>query len=70
MAWTGRDVALTSKTGNNTVVFVSGGEVGWVDRAFTGLYGLVFGAPFLLGAHLVVLAPLQLAGAVRGLAPP
>ena len=44
--------------------------MGWVDRAFTGLYGLVFGAPFLLGAHLVVLAPLQLAGAVRGLAPP
>ena len=42
----------------------------WYERATFGLCGLVFGAPFLLGTHLLALAPLQLVGAVRGLAPP
>jgi hypothetical protein len=55
--WTGRDP-------NN------GRELPWGDRS-AGLFGLLFTvAMFLGGASLLVLAPLQLGGAVRGLAPP
>ena len=54
-AWTGRNP--------------NGVELGWGERAFIGLNGLLLSAAFLGGAYLLALAPLQLGGAVRGLAP-
>ena len=50
-AWTGRNPD-------------DGSEVGWGQRRDAGLAGGLFGAFFLFGASLLVLAPLQLTGAV------
>ena len=48
----------------------AGRALGWCERAFAAFYSLFFGFLALLGAWVLVLAPLQLSGAVHGLAPP
>ncbi len=47
-----------------------GRALGCCERARDAVGSLVLGVAALLGAALLVLAPLQLSGAVHGLAPP
>ena len=51
-------------------VFPNGVALGWCGRALFAVVSLLYGGFALFGAWLLLLAPLQLSGAVHGLAPP
>ena len=62
--------ALQFATEAWTGVSVNGDALPCGDRVFSGVVGvLIFGSFFVYGAYVLVLAPLQLSGAVHGPAP-